>query len=143
MSDCCSTSGLEGHPARKHRCPVNGREYAAASVLAIMHHVKKSWDWKPTTEHYYFCDDPECDVVYFGDDDSTIPRSQLRTRVGLKENAHDDLLCYCFGISKADFSRDPAVRDFVIEQTRAGRCSCETSNPSGRCCLKDLPRPDL
>jgi hypothetical protein len=78
--------------------------------------------------------------VYFGADGSTIVRSQLRTRVGVKEAADDSLLCYCFGVGKADLQRDPAIRDFVVEQTKAGRCSCETSNPSGRCCLKDFPK---
>jgi hypothetical protein len=29
----------------------------------------------------------------------------------------------------------------VMAQTKAGLCSCDTSNPSGRCCLKDFPKP--
>jgi hypothetical protein len=54
---------------------------------------------------------------------------------------HGDLLCYCFGISREDFKRDPGLRDFVVAKTKAGECSCETKNPSGRCCLKDFPKP--
>jgi len=50
------------------------------------------------------------------------------------------MLCYCFGVSSADFERNPATRDFVMAQTKANLCSCETSNPSGRCCLKDFPK---
>ncbi len=37
----------------------------------------------------FFCDDPECEVVYFGEDGSTILKSQLRTRVGVKEDSGD------------------------------------------------------
>ncbi len=110
------------------------------SVRTIAHHIKESWGWVPTAERYYFCDDAECDVAYFGGDDSVILKSQLRTRIGVKEQADDALLCYCFGISKADFERNPATKDFVMAQTKTGLCSCDTSNPSGRCCLKDFPK---
>jgi hypothetical protein len=109
-------------------------------VRTISHHIRASWSWEPAAASHYFCDAPECDVVYFGEDGSTFVRSQLRTRVGVKETADDSLLCYCFGVSKADFQHNPATRDYVVAQTKAGHCSCETSNPSGRCCLKDFPK---
>ena len=141
MSDCCSQSGCHSSHPKKHRCPANGQEYSEVSVRTIVHHIKESWSWLPSTSRYFFCDDPDCDVVYFGDDGSTIVMSQLRTRIGVKEKADDSLLCYCFGVSHSDFQRDPAIKDFVIAQTKAGLCSCETSNPSGRCCLKDFPKP--
>lgn len=141
MSDCCSPSGCDTSHPKKHRCPVNGREYSEVAARTITHHIIDAWEWLPSAGHYYFCDDPECDVVYFGDDDSTILKSQLRTRIGAKEDANDGLLCYCYGVSKEDFQRNPAIKDFVIAQTKAGQCACDTSNPSGRCCLKDFPRP--
>lgn len=109
-------------------------------MRTVLHHVKTSWDWMPTAKRYYFCDDPNCDVAYFGDDDSVILKSQLRTRIGVKEQSGDSLLCYCFGVSRSDFARNPSTKDFVVEQTKAGRCSCDTSNPSGRCCLKDFQK---
>lgn len=140
MGDCCTSSGCESSHPKKYRCPADGRECAEVSVRTILHHVKESWGWTPSANAYYFCDDPACDVVYFGDDDSVILKSQLRTPVGVKQQAGDAPLCYCFGVSRADFARDPATRDFVVAQTRAGACSCDTSNPSGRCCLKDFPK---
>lgn len=143
MSHCCSSSGCDNNPPKRHCCPVNGREYSEVSVRTITHHVKDAWTWQPTGHRYFFCDDPGCEVVYFGDDDSMILKSQLRTRVGVKELSDTSLLCYCFGVTKADFSVNPATKDFVIAQTKAGQCSCDTSNPSGRCCLKDFPRLDI
>lgn len=140
MSSYCSSSGRSSTHPKQHRCPVNGQEYSEVSVRTIAHHIKESWGWVPTAERYYFCDDAECDVAYFGGDDSVILKSQLRTRIGVKEQADDALLCYCFGISKADFERNPATKDFVMAQTKTGLCSCDTSNPSGRCCLKDFPK---
>ena len=141
MSECCSTSGCESSHLKKRRCPSNGREYAEVSARTIAHHIKEAWAWQPAGHRYFFCDDPDCEVVYFGDEGSTILKSQLRTQLGLKEMSDEGLLCYCFGVTKRDFRSNPAVRDFVVGQTKAGLCSCETSNPSGRCCLKDLPRP--
>ncbi len=89
----------------------------------------------PTAARWFFCDDPDCDVAYFGDDGSILRRSQLRDHAA----TGDRLLCHCFGLTLDRFLRDPATRDYVVAQTRAGQCSCETSNPSGRCCLKDFP----
>ncbi|WP_293604613.1 putative iron-sulfur cluster-binding metallochaperone [Polaromonas sp. UBA4122] len=135
MNSCCSASGCDNKHPRKHRCPVNSREYAEVSGRTIAHHIKESWGWVSTAARYYFCDDSECDVAYFGDDDSLILKSQLRTRIGVKEEGDDDLLCYCFCVSKAEFERKPAIKNFVVVQTKAGLCSCDTRNPSGRCCL--------
>lgn len=106
----------------------------------MAHHIRDSASWTGTAGRYFFCDDPACDVVYFGGDGVTIRKSQLRTRVGVKESSADALVCYCFGVTMADALNDPAIRDFVVAQTKRGLCSCETSNPSGRCCLKDFPK---
>jgi hypothetical protein len=132
--------GAAGLPGR-HRCPVNGRDYPEVSARTVACHVAEGVVWRHGARHYFFCEDPACEVVYFGDDGSTILKTQLRTRVGLKEDTPDSLLCYCFGISREDFRRDPSRREFVVAKTRAGLCSCETRNPSGRCCLKDFPKP--
>lgn len=142
MSDCCTTSGGTCEHPRKQPCPLCGREGAEVATRTMTHHLRKAWAWQPTAARYFFCDDPACAAVYFGDDGSVIRQAELRTRVGSKENdeAGDSLLCYCFGVSKADFRNDPATKDFVIAQTKAARCSCDTSNPSGRCCLKDFPK---
>ena len=140
MSSCCSSDGCNNAPPKKYRCPASGGAHQEVSVRTILHHLNAPWDWEPTAKQYYFCGDPECEVAYFGDDDSVILKSRLRTRIGLKEQAEDSLLCYCFGVGKIDSERTPATREFVMAQTKAGLCSCETSNPAGRCCLKDFPK---
>lgn len=139
MADCCSSTDCETSHPKKHRCPVNGTEYSEVSARTIAHHIRDSWTWVGTAGRYFFCEDPACDVVYFGDDDTIILKSQLRTRVGVKEACDDALVCYCFGVSKADAQNDPRIRDFIVTQTKHGLCSCDISNPSGRCCLKDFP----
>ena len=140
MSECCSASGCNNAHSKRQCCPVNGHECAGVGARTIAHHIKEAWRWQPTAKRYFFCDDPTCELVYFGDDGSTILKSQLRMPPGVKETSDDGLLCYCYGITKRDFLNNPATRDFVVAQTKAGQCSCDTSNPSGRCCLKDFPK---
>ena len=143
MSDCCcSSSNCNVIPLKKHVCPTNGKSYKTIPVRVVTHHVKCPWDLDSKGKTFYFCDDPDCDVVYFTNDDSVITKSELRTDIGIKSESLKSLLCYCYGISWADFKENPSVKDFVIEQTKLGLCSCDTSNPSGKCCLKDFPKPD-
>lgn len=141
MSDCCSSSGHNTAHPQKYPCPINGLACLEVSARTIAHHIKGAWEWSPTATRYFFCDDPECDVVYFGEDGSTILNSRLRLQPGPKDRSDEGLLCYCFGVTRGDFQRNSATREFVILQTNVGQCSCETSNPSGRCCLRDFPKP--
>ena len=137
MTDCCNSSDRsQAHPKR-HRCPVNGKTYTGVSPATILHHVNEPWNWRYKEQGYYFCDDPDCEVVYYGEDDSTISKKELRTAVGIKENNADSMICYCFGITRSA-SASPLIKEFVIKKTKDGTCACSTRNPSGRCCLKDF-----
>jgi len=85
MSDCCSSiTPRKPKKPKKHSCPVSGKEYSIVSSTTIRHHLKEPWNWKANDQAYYFCSDPKCEVVYFGEDDSIIIKSALRTRVGIK-----------------------------------------------------------
>ncbi len=140
MADCCSSSEGKTAHISKHRCPANGIEHAEVSSRTIAHHIKHPWQWQDKGRRYFFCDDPDCDVAYFADDDSVILKSQLRTKVGVKEAGDDAMLCYCYGVTRGDALSNPGIRDFIVAETGQRRCACDTSNPSGRCCLKDFPR---
>ncbi len=139
MTDCCNQTKKPTH-SKKRNCPNCGNACAEVSVRTISHHISRAWEWENNSQNYYFCDAPNCDVAYFGEDDSVILQSQLRTAVGVKSSNELSLLCYCFGVTQADAQRSKSIRDFVVAKTKLGLCSCETSNPSGRCCLKDFPR---
>ena len=136
MSDCCQHTQ---HPKR-FTCPANGKAYLEVSLATVLHHLKTPWIQTPKQQNYYFCDDPQCDVVYFGSDGSTYEKSQLRTKVGVKEISADSLICYCFGVTRSEAQSNELTKAFVVTQTKNANCSCTTSNPSGRCCLKDFPK---
>lgn len=140
MPDCCTTLDESTPFPIKHTCPVNGKEYGLVSSLTIKHHIKAPWAWAKKPQGYYFCSDPDCDVVYFGQDDSLIEKSALRTEVGIKEKGDRVLVCYCYGVTKAEAKSNPAIREFIVEETRKKHCACESRNPSGRCCLADFPK---
>jgi len=99
-----------------------------------MHQLQQPWRWQADGD-YFFCNTQGCAVVYFSTTQQ-IKQSALRQKVGVKSDADDGLLCYCFHVSRAD-ACDERVRSFVVAQTGAGQCACHVRNPSGRCCLKD------
>ena len=141
MTDsCCSSSDCNSVQLDKNVCPVNGKSYKSIPTRTVTHHVQKPWDLITDGKTFYFCDDPGCDVVYFSNDGSVITTSELRNPVGIKSQSLEATLCYCYGITLGDYQENPSVKGFVIEQTKLGLCSCEVSNPSGKCCLKDFPK---
>ena len=138
MTNCCNTP--QPTPPKKHVCPVNGKPYSEVPVGTVMHHINQPWNHPLSDQSYYFCDDPECNVVYFGLDNTTINKDSLRSKVGIKEQTDESPVCYCFGVNRQQSKDTPEAKAFVIEQIRNHTCSCNTSNPSGRCCLKDFPK---
>ena len=139
MSDCCNSEGKAATTPRKFVCPENHLEYAEVSLKTILHHIKLPWLRNLKQQPYYFCHDPGCNVVYFGLDGTTITLAEVRTSIGIKDKNPESLVCYCFGVTKNDAEQHPEIKTYVTQQTRDKMCSCETSNPSGRCCLKDFP----
>lgn len=141
MSECCSSQNPSKQYPKRHQCPVNGQNYGAVGTKTLLHHIRNPWSANLKEQGYYFCTDPKCQVVYFGQDNSVITKSELRTRVGQKETRQDRPVCYCFGVSRQDAEMDTSIKDYVVQTTKDALCSCETSNPSGKCCLKDFPQP--
>ena len=141
MNQCNPNLGSSSEAPGKYRCPANGQEYSRVKIRTLLHHVKKPWELSFSEQGYYFCEDPDCDVVYFGQDDTVINKNRLRTRVWQKAADPGSDVCYCFGVSHEQASRDKTVTEFIASQTKQGNCACETRNPSGRCCLKDFASP--
>lgn len=139
MSTSCSC--VNNHSPDKHVCPVNGRVYASVNRSTVLHQIKTPWQQQVPEQGYYFCTDPDCAVVYFGEDDHVVTCDELRTPIGQKSRALDRPICYCFDI-RANYAlakNAGIARQFVIDHTRDGSCACAIRNPSGRCCLKEFP----
>lgn len=140
MNNCCTQEKVPKNYLKSHNCPVNGKTYQSVKRKTVLHHVSQPWACSLTQQEYYFCSDPLCNVVYFGRDNSVIHNDELRTTVWQKSRDADATICYCFGVTKYHAMQDKNIKSFIAEQTKKSLCSCETSNPSGRCCLKDFPQ---
>ena len=142
MTDCCTSQCQDKSKTSRPDCPVCGQKCLTVSVKTIWHHLRQPWLHKLTGQQYYFCKTPSCHVVYFSEGSTIINQSDIRTAIGIKQQSDDALICFCFGVSRAEAVTNRHAKEFVRQQTKASMCSCDTANPSGRCCLKDFPKFD-
>lgn len=128
---CCSKQ-----PAQQGCCPECGSSSRTVSTATMLHHLGSPWKLNLSTGDYFYCDNRNCNTVYFNLGGARYLLGDLRpeTLHALKHNT----LCFCFGISEGA-AKDDTIRRFIIEQTRDKVCSCKSSNPSGRCCLGNVP----
>lgn len=139
MTNCSATNN--DIPA-KAVCPINGQRYAQVNRRTVLHQVRQPWQRTLSAQQYYFCDDPNCEVVYFGDNQQVFMQHDMRQTIGQKSITSDKPVCYCFDIRLVDLQTDNdqmRLKTFVTEQTRSSACDCEIRNPSGKCCLRDFP----
>ena len=141
MPGSCTSSSCETKSKTlKRECPACNQLCLDVPKKTILQHIKDPWEHPLEVGAYYFCRTQDCDVVYFSNTDKTIQKSDIRTSIGIKEHDDNSLICFCFGVSRSVAATNIKVRDFVVEQTKESTCTCETRNPSGRCCLKDFPK---
>lgn len=140
MSDCCGSTCETKLKSSKLACPVCHQVALDVPTRTMMQHIKDVWQYDFIAEQYYFCRTEYCDVVYFTENGQCLNKADIRTRIGIKEQDDSALICYCFGVSKAAAATNKEVKDFVVKQTKESTCTCETANPSGRCCLMDFPK---
>ncbi|MCL4703687.1 hypothetical protein KJ068_00925 [bacterium] len=138
MSNCCMLPHTGDTPA----CPMNGQLTKPVPKKTVVSLLKPEFKNGLTSQPYYFCDAPDCDVVYVSAlGDHLIAKNMLAVRVGIKETEDPIPLCYCFGYDRQairdDIRRtgDTQIQNLITQRLRAGECRCEEMNPSGGCCL--------
>ena len=135
--DCCSS--FVAAPT----CPASNTLTMSVQMVTLGQHTMLAE--LPETS-FGFCEVASCPVVYVGADGTLIEKAQVRTRVGVKETEEPIPVCYCFEFTAAQIADDlrehgrSTIRAYIQEQVRAGRCRCEVTNPSGRCCLGNVGR---
>ena len=147
MSDCCSADAKIGRMPVVLPCPVNGTRSKQVDMLTVKSLVRTLPLEMPNTQ-YYFCDASDCDVVYFASESDApiFRREDLLVRVGAKETADPIPVCYCIGFTRTEIQREvvetgrSTIVDRIKAEVKAGNCSCEVKNPSGKCCLGELTR---
>lgn len=147
MSDCCSVNAKSDAAPAVMACPVNRARSKHVDILTVRSLVRHLPLGMPETQ-YYFCEAPDCDLVYFPFDRQapSFQRSDLLVRVGIKESLDPIPVCYCFGFTRKDIVDEIAVKgrstvsERITAEVKAGNCACEVKNPSGKCCLGDVTR---
>ena len=128
-------------------CPKCGQTGRSVARETMRYLLKPELLDRMEESNYRFCSNPDCRVVYFAESaDSLFTRNELQVRVGLKEREDPIPICYCFGYTVAS-ARDEIIRTgrstvvaSITAEIKAGRCACETTNPSGSCCLGDVSK---
>ena len=98
----------------------------------------------PPRQTFWLCRDPECEVVYFGDQGATLRVKDLRVEPGFKTKGNDALLCYCFHVrrkyveAELQQSGESSAVERITDEVKADNCACEVRNPTGKCCLGDV-----
>ncbi|MFN3805070.1 MAG: cation transporter [Pyrobaculum sp.] len=121
------------------RCPANGVEGFLVLKTTVVNHVYEELWPRLTRQKYWFCPDPNCDVVYYGEG-IVITKNLVKTRVFHKESSPERPLCYCAGVTEAEAKRHLATCCKTVEDLKkhtglgTGKW-CPITNPSGRCCL--------
>lgn len=142
MSQCCSSTPKNASDPTKRACPQCSALASSVPTTTLLHHLKQPWQYTLDEQNYYFCKTQHCDVVYFNKTDQCINSASLRSAVGIKQESDEALICYCFGVTRRQAQSDPDIRNFVLQKTQEKLCACDVRNPSGKCCLKDFPRPN-
>lgn len=127
-------------------CPTcDGKTRAVKSITIDSLVVDRVLGQLSTQEGFRFCPNPGCDTAYHQPERGfTIPKSDVRVRIGQKETGLDRQLCYCFNYTAADIAREVAstgsstIPDAIAEECRKGLDRCEEENPQGRCCLGNV-----
>ncbi len=146
MSNCCSdpkTASLKIN--KRANCPECGGVYKLVHLATLLHQLSSPHNQSIKEQSFYFCSNPECNIVYFGNAGDRYSVEQVRSPIGQKQTVDSRLICYCFDISAQAAADDlnengtSEIKEFVKAQTRAKRCACDIRNPSGKCCLVDFP----
>ncbi|MCJ8312597.1 MAG: hypothetical protein HRU38_09975 [Saccharospirillaceae bacterium] len=141
MSACCPTPKNDHLP-----CPSCFQHNKTLSDDTLFHQLCSPHNQLIKIQTFYFCANPNCKIVYYGNEGDSYTQEDCRWLVGQKQTSTSKMICYCFDITqqvlldelKTDKKGD--IKKFVITQTKAKRCACEIRNPSGRCCLIDFPK---
>ena len=128
------------------KCSETGIECVGPKMvpkITVSSLVKKEHQKEIPSEEFYFCQDKECDVVYFGVG-GEIRKNQLLVDVWQKEESGEIPVCYCFDYSATDIMEDvrrnspPTIPMIIRDKIKEGLCSCDTKNPQGTCCLGNV-----
>ena len=142
--DCCLPTEVSETP-RNAECPHSGTASGKIQRLTVEHMVKAELIGSISDSQYYYCDAPDCTVVYFTQNGSgTFTKGDLQVEVFNKDIGEDVNVCYCFDWTRKRLTDQikstgsSTALEEIREKVNADNCVCEIKNPKGICCLGDV-----
>lgn len=147
---CCSSSDNDGEkpvsPKIASSCPACRQPGQFVDQITPGHTLKKIFRSTLINDaNYHFCENPECETVYFSDDGrQRFSTEQLINRVTCKDSSAETPLCYCYKITKGAVlkeyheSRQSGVLEKIEQKMGEKACFCDKSNPRGVCCTTEI-----
>lgn len=141
---CCLVTDVTAAPARA-ACPVSKTSSRKVQKRTLEHLLKPDKVAAIQSVQYYYCTDPNCDVVYFSNQDATLfTKDDLLVKVFAKDRSDDVNVCYCFDWTRTRIKEEinlagkSTASQEIAREVKAGRCLCDVKNPKGECCLGDV-----
>lgn len=138
--DCCEQTSKPSSVI----CPINNQQGKRVKMRTLTSLLNSESLLKVADESsYFFCEDQDCRVVYFNEASQVFTINDLKVPVFQKDMGGDVPVCYCFNftrnkIDQNEHSQPGSVEDFIRQKIKDKACSCETTNPQGSCCLKNV-----
>ena len=127
------------------KCPASQTQSRKVQRITLEHLLSPAKVSTIQNAQYYYCPDPDCNVVYFSYENvPCFTIHDLNVKVLAKDISEDVPVCYCFGWTRHRIKnrlQEPGASNPATEisrDVRAGKCSCDIKNPTGRCCLGDI-----
>jgi bacterioferritin-associated ferredoxin len=123
-------------------CPECKRTGLLVEKITVANHAKESC-WPLEDGKYWFCENPDCDIVYFTTKKAkSLRTADVKTRVTFKEKTSPRPLCYCKQVTEENviMAIEKGAKTFeeVAEMTDIGGGGhCRITNPAGRCCSRN------
>lgn len=144
MSDCCSLPDTEVQKGSSV-CPICGKKGKPVKAQTIRSLTKRDWENYHLIVDGFYCTNPgDSTVYYFSTMDAVVKKDDVVDRIGIKETEEPIFVCYCFRHTKSKIISDFNIHGYstiekeVRQKVKDKLCSCEVTNPSGRCCLGDI-----
>ncbi len=145
MSNCCARTRDRSCSLPRSEpglCPACGQKGKSVATLTVKNLVGDHGRVIAAAS-YSFCRTKDCDVVYFSDR-GVFHKTDIKVRIGTKEEDDPIPLCYCFGYTRENVRTDierrgsTEIPDRIKAEIQGGFCACEVKNPSGDCCLGNV-----
>ena len=142
--ECCLITDISDAPSRTE-CPFSGKLSSNIQRRTLEHLLVDKRLSLLQNKQYYYCDDPDCDVVYFPyGKGEYFTRRDIKVKVYSKDPGGDVNVCYCFDWSRNRIKNEieetgkSTAANQISREVKAGNCRCDIKNPKGRCCLGDV-----